>query len=108
MPANLPSVLPKQVLVFETQDQQRRLSSESPKDRTLNHVSVNRDPLLTAEDVAERLRVSNDWVWDHSSRRKPLLPVIRMGDGTLRYRASAIEAFIDERERLSALRRGPN
>jgi predicted DNA-binding transcriptional regulator AlpA len=63
------------------------------------------EPLLTAEDVAKRLNVSTDWVWDHSSRKKPLLPVIRMGDGALRYRASGIEAFIDERERLSALRR---
>jgi predicted DNA-binding transcriptional regulator AlpA len=63
------------------------------------------EPLLTAEDVARRLNVSTDWVWDHSSRKKPLLPVIRMGDGALRYRASGIEAFIDERERLSSLRR---
>jgi predicted DNA-binding transcriptional regulator AlpA len=63
------------------------------------------ESLLTAEDVAKRLNVSTDWVWDHSSRKKPLLPVIRMGDGALRYRPSGIEAFIDERERLSALRR---
>jgi len=63
------------------------------------------EPLLTAEDVARRLNVSTDWVWDHSSRKKPLLPVIRMGDGALRYWPSGIEAFIDERERLSALRR---
>jgi|SRR5208337_1967669 len=63
------------------------------------------EPLLTAEDVAKRLNVSTDWVWDHSSRKKPLLPVIRMGDGALRYRASRIEAFIDEREQLSAMRR---
>jgi predicted DNA-binding transcriptional regulator AlpA len=62
------------------------------------------DPLLTAEDVARRLNVSKDWVWDHSSRKTPHLPVIRMGDGTLRYRSSRIEAFISERERLSALR----
>lgn len=62
------------------------------------------DPLLTAEDVGRRLNVSKDWVWDHCSRKKPRLPVIRMGDGALRFRASAIEAFIDERERLSALR----
>ena len=61
------------------------------------------DPLLTAEDVANRLRVSTDWVWDHSSRKKPFLPVIRMGDGTLRYRQSGIETFIDERERLSMM-----
>ena len=63
------------------------------------------DPLLTAEDVAERLNVTKDWVWDHSSRKLPYLPVIRMSDGTLRYRASQIEAFVSERERLSALRR---
>ncbi|HZY74529.1 MAG TPA: hypothetical protein VFE22_15580 [Edaphobacter sp.] len=28
-----------------------------------------------------RLNVSTDWVWDHSSRKKPLLPVIRMAMG---------------------------
>jgi hypothetical protein len=63
------------------------------------------DPLLTAEDVAERLNVSTDWVWDHSSRKAPYLPVIRMSDGVLRYRASQLEGFVIERERLSALRR---
>ena len=63
------------------------------------------DQLLTAEDVAERLKVSKDWVWDHSSRRLPYLPVIRLSDGTLRYRASQIEEFINERERASVLRR---
>lgn len=69
------------------------------------HRILNDDPLLTADDVARRLNVSHDWVWDHSSRKKPYLPVIRMGDGTLRYRSSAIEAFIDERERVSSMRR---
>jgi predicted DNA-binding transcriptional regulator AlpA len=63
------------------------------------------DPLLTAEDVAERLKVSRDWVWDHSSRRLPYLPVIRMSDGALRYRTSQIEAFLIEREQSSNLRR---
>jgi len=67
--------------------------------------SVEVEPLLTADDVAKRLNVSTDWVWDHSSRKKPLLPVIRMGDGTLRYRPSAIETFIDERERVSSMGR---
>jgi predicted DNA-binding transcriptional regulator AlpA len=67
---------------------------------------THRDPLLTVEDVARRLNVSRDWVWDHSSRKVPHLPVIRMGDGTLRYRSSGIEAFISERERLSSLRTG--
>ena len=52
------------------------------------------DPLLTAEEVAAKLKVSTDWVWDHSSRRLPYLPVIRMSDGALRYRASGIEEFL--------------
>ena len=63
------------------------------------------DPLLTAEEVADRLHVTKDWVWDHSSRKTPYLPVIRIGDGTLRYRQSRIEEFVMERERLSCLRR---
>ena len=60
------------------------------------------DALLTAEDVAQRLRVSKDWVWDHSSRRLPYLPVIRMSDGA---RASGIAEFLKERERATNLRR---
>jgi hypothetical protein len=68
------------------------------------------DTLLTPEQVAKRLNTSLDWVWDHSSRKFPLLPVIRFGDGPrragiLRYRASKIEEFIAEQERFSAARR---
>lgn len=66
--------------------------------------SIEKDRLLSVDEVAERLNVSRDWVWDHSSRKAPYLPVIRMGDGALRYRASKIEQFIDERERLATLR----
>ena len=64
-----------------------------------------REALLTAEDVAQRLNVTKDWVWDHSSRKAPYLPVIRMSDGVLRYRWSEVEEFVNERERLSSLRR---
>jgi|SRR5271157_547660 len=70
------------------------------------------DPLLTPQQVAKRLSVSVDWVWDHSSRKIPLLPVIRIGNrpgtgrgGILRYRASKVEDFIVEQERLSNARR---
>jgi hypothetical protein len=64
------------------------------------------DPLLTPQQAAERLNVSVDWVRDHSSRKKPRLPVIRLGGGPgraglLRYRASQIEKFIEEMECLS-------
>ena len=67
------------------------------------------DPLLTPEQVAERLNVSPDWVRDHSSRKSPRLPVIRLGGGPgraglLRYRASEIERFIEEMARVSERR----
>jgi hypothetical protein len=72
-----------------------------------------REVLLTPDQVAERLAVSVDWVRDHSSRKTPRLPVIRLGGGPgrkglLRYRASEIERFIAELERLSASGRGYN
>jgi len=65
------------------------------------------DPLWTPEQVAQRLNVSPDWVRDHSSRKEPRLPVIRLGGGPgraglLRYRANQIEKFIAEMERLSS------
>ena len=75
-----------------------------PPQRALSSSHPAIDPLLTVEDVSHRLNVSKDWVWDHCSRNLPRLPVIRMGDGALRCRTSAIEAFIDERERLSIMR----
>ncbi len=78
---------------------------EHPKRVLRSGYGQDGDPLLTAEDIAQRLNVTKDWVWDHSSRKAPYLPVIRMGDGTLRYRASRIEEFIDERERLTQIRR---
>ena len=71
---------------------------------SVERISV-KDPLLTADDVAARLNVTKDWVWDHSSRKAPYLPVIRMSDGVLRYRESELEEFVNERERLSSLRR---
>jgi hypothetical protein len=60
--------------------------------------------LLDAEDVARWLKVSVDWVWDHSARRAPYLPAIWLSDGALRFRRNRIADFIDERERLSARR----
>ncbi|HEX5284173.1 MAG TPA: hypothetical protein VFW30_08635 [Bryocella sp.] len=71
---------------------------------TMPTIETN-DSLMTAEEVALKLRVSKDWVWDHSSRRTPYLPVIRMSDGALRYRPSGIAEFLKEREQASSLRR---
>ena len=63
------------------------------------------DVLLDAKDVAEWLHVTEDWVWDHASRRAPFLPAIWLSDGALRFKRNKIAEFIDERERLSTKHR---
>jgi hypothetical protein len=54
-----------------------------------NRENLGYDPLLTPEQVAKWLNTSIDWVWDHSSRKTPLLPVIRFGEGPGRSEFSA-------------------
>jgi hypothetical protein len=54
--------------------------------------------LLTPQEVAKRLRVSVAWVRDHSSRKYPRLPVVRVG-GLLRYRPTDIEVWVQAQAR---------
>jgi hypothetical protein len=80
--------------------------SSGPESKPGLAQQVASDPLLTPEQVARRLNVSADWVRDHSSRKEPKLPVIRLGGGPgraglLRYRAGDIEKFVEEMEQLS-------
>jgi predicted DNA-binding transcriptional regulator AlpA len=49
--------------------------------------------LLTAQDVAERLGVSERWVRDHATRRHPMSPVVKLGP-LLRFRQEDIEHFL--------------
>ena len=55
--------------------------------------------LLTPKEVAEILSVSVAWVLDHSSRRRPYLPAIRLGKA-VRFRRSDVEVFIQECRRM--------
>jgi excisionase family DNA binding protein len=56
--------------------------------------------LLTIADIAAWLRVSKGWVYDHTTRKQPLLPCIRLGEMT-RFRREDIEKFIEEHGRAS-------
>jgi excisionase family DNA binding protein len=51
--------------------------------------------LLTISDVAEYLGVSKSWVYDHTTRKRPLLPCICLGE-LKRFRRADIEKFIEE------------
>lgn len=50
--------------------------------------------LLTAQDVADRLGVSERWVRDHATRRYPRIPVVKLGP-ILRFRQEDIEKFLN-------------
>jgi len=60
------------------------------------HVGLR--PLLTLDEVADLLGVSKAWVRDHSTRRQPRLPVVRLGGkrAVLRFRPQDVERFINE------------
>lgn len=59
--------------------------------------------LLTPSQIAERLQVSVAWVRDHSTRKHPRLPVVRIG-GLLRYHPADIDKWVAE-QRAAGLRR---
>ena len=51
--------------------------------------------LLTIAEVSAWLGVSKAWVYDHTTRKRPLLPCIRLGEMT-RFKREDIERFIEE------------
>jgi excisionase family DNA binding protein len=51
--------------------------------------------LLTPKEVAEILAVSTALVLDHSSRRRPHLPSVKLGKA-VRFRRADVEEFIRE------------
>ena len=59
---------------------------------------TEREKLLTPDDVATWLGVSRGWVTDHSSRKQPRLPVVRVGK-LLRFRAADIEKWVEKKVR---------
>jgi excisionase family DNA binding protein len=59
--------------------------------------------LLTADEVAERLRVTKCWIY--SEVRAGRLPHVRLGR-YVRFRAPAIDAWIEQIERGGRLRNG--
>ena len=62
----------------------------------MNGPEADRDQLLTADDVAELMRVTRAWVY--AETRRDRLPHLRLGR-YVRYRRAAIEAWIRTVER---------
>ena len=54
--------------------------------------SINR--LLSAQQVADRLGVSERWVRDHATRRQPRIRAVKLGS-LLRFRSSDVDEFLN-------------
>ena len=64
--------------------------------------SSDDDGLMTPEQLAKELAVSQAWIRDHvSGRRKPVLPHVWLGErrGLLRFRRSEIKEFLKHNTR---------
>jgi excisionase family DNA binding protein len=57
--------------------------------------------LLDVSEVAALLNVSPSWVRDHCGRKRPKLPVVRLGS-LLRFRREDVLAWICEMRKLAA------
>jgi predicted DNA-binding transcriptional regulator AlpA len=73
------------------------LSNDSGSDR-------GDDRLLDAREVAAKLGVSERFIRDHTTRRSPRIPGVKLGK-LLRYRAADVETFMAELNTLPASRR---
>jgi predicted DNA-binding transcriptional regulator AlpA len=70
-----------------------------------NEDTPNRDDrLLDARQVAAKLGVSERFIRDHTTRRSPRIPGVKLGK-LLRYRAVDVEIFMAELSTLSTSRR---
>jgi excisionase family DNA binding protein len=75
---------------------------KNPSDIDLTLLGHSRDPfstfsreerLYSAQEVAERLGVSERWVRDHATRRTPRIRAIKLGT-LLRFRWVDVEEFV--------------
>lgn len=60
--------------------------------------------LLNARQVADRLGVSERFIRDHTTRRSPKIPAVKLGK-LIRYRRADVESFMAELNTLAASRR---
>jgi excisionase family DNA binding protein len=54
---------------------------------------------LTAQEIAESLRVHVSWVYDHLKRRRPTIPSLRLG-GAVRFDPDDVQAWLDSLKNL--------
>jgi len=74
----------------------------------MDSFETHRIEILTAEELAARLKVKTSWVVDHSSRAKTSdpLPVLRIGKHRrFRWHSKEMNDWLDRRAGISTLRK---
>ena len=78
------------------------------QDQAENHsfdlMNRNDERLLNARQVAQKLGVSERFIRDHTTRRSPRIPGVKMGK-LLRYRAGDVDRFMSKLNTLPSSRR---
>lgn len=87
----MPSGEPQPTIETISFPQSRKFDSSGHRDS--GHVADENTRLLTPQEVATRLGVSERWVRDHATRRFPRIPAVKLGP-LLRFRLSDIEDFL--------------
>jgi predicted DNA-binding transcriptional regulator AlpA len=64
----------------------------------------NDERLLNARQVADKLGVSERFIWDHTTRRSPRIPAVKLGK-LIRYRRADVDNFMAELGTLPPSRR---
>ena len=82
------------------------MPTPTPSPKLNDHVTPDRDDdrLLDARQVAAKLGVSERFIRDHTTRRSPRIPGVKLGK-LLRYRAADVDLFMAELETQPSSRR---
>jgi hypothetical protein len=101
---------PTHGLLTASQTEPARHSGEAwpSDDQALAHRLVSQPPgddrFLNARQVAEKLGVSERFIRDHTTRRSPRIPAVKLGK-LIRYRPTDIDLFMAELGTLPSSRR---
>jgi excisionase family DNA binding protein len=83
----------------------RRIDSDSQvEDRNSEQPSREGERLLNARQVADKLGVSERFIRDHTTRRYPKIPAVKLGK-LIRYRRADVDVFMAELGTLPPSRR---
>jgi excisionase family DNA binding protein len=93
--------LPRQLFEIDA----RRIDADSQlEERNSERPNYDGERLLNARQVADKLGVSERFIRDHTTRRSPKIPAVKLGK-LIRYRRADVDVFMAELGTLPPSRR---